>query len=247
MPAVGSAIEYSLMQSSILLRSLLLLLLWSTTLAQTTNLPQAPQPGRDGVYDVAPSVLHKLSSSPEIEIPRELAAYEVSDRVVIALVISPEGSVKKTTIVSGKSSSLKNAANKAIRKWLFAPYLVNGTAVPVRTEIAFDFNNTFDHYRDSNGNTPVHLDEKASHALIVKSVPPFYPPDARTALIQGSVELRVIVGEDGRVRDLHIIRGHPMLAPAAYQAVRQWEFKPYTENGKALSIDTIVTVNFTVS
>jgi periplasmic protein TonB len=58
--------------------------------------------------------------------------------------------------------------------------------------------------------------------------------------------LRVIVGEDGRVHALHIIKGHPMLATAAYNAVRQWEFKPYVENGKTLPVDTKETVTFSI-
>ena len=61
------------------------------------------------------------------------------------------------------------------------------------------------------------------------------------------MELRVIVGMDGRVHALHIIRGHPILATAAYNAVRQWEFKPYVENGKTFPVDTRVTLNFTLS
>jgi outer membrane biosynthesis protein TonB len=57
------------------------------------------------------------------------------------------------------------------------------------------------------------------------------------------VELRVIIGEDGRVHALHIIKGHPMLVPASYNAVRKWEFKPYVENGKTLPVDTNVTIH----
>ena len=56
----------------------------------------------------------------------------------------------------------------------------------------------------------------------------------------------MIVGEDGRVHALHIIKGHPMLAAAAYNAVRQWEFKPYVENGKILPVDTKETVTFSI-
>jgi protein TonB len=69
---------------------------------------------------------------------------------------------------------------------------------------------------------------------------------ARLGGITGAVELRVIVGEDGRVHALHIITGHPLLATAAYNAVRQWEFKPYVENGKTLPVDTNLTVTFSV-
>jgi len=107
---------------------------------------------------------------------------------------------------------------------VFQPYVVNGKPVPVRTEMTFHFENTLDSYREPTGDVPVRLDEGLSHALIVKAVPPQYPEDARMARIQGAVELRAIVGTDGRVHALHIITGHPMLLAAAYNAVRQWEF-----------------------
>jgi protein TonB len=56
--------------------------------------------------------------------------------------------------------------------------------------------------------------------------------------------LRLIIGEDGLVQALHVIQGTPILAAAAYDAVRQWQFKPYVENGKAVPVLTTVTVNF---
>lgn len=222
----------------------LVLLLPSVTFAQTVSLAQPPTRGKDGVYEVAASDIKKLDSSPEVEFPRELSTYELADSVAIAVTVSPEGRVKKAKAVSGTIYALKYAAEQTVKKWAFQPYLVNGTPVPVRTEITFNFDNTFDHYRDANGDIPAHLNETASHALILNSIPPQYPPYARAGNIQGAVELRVIVGEDGRVHALHIIRGHPMLAPAAYEAVRQWEFKPYVENGKTLPVVTKVTVDF---
>ncbi len=215
-------------------------------MAQTSGLANPPKPGADGVYEVATSNLKKLDSSAAVEFPRELSAYEVADTVVIEVTVSAQGSVRKAKAVSGKIPALKDAAEKTVKKWAFEPYMVNGTPVPVRTEITLNFNNTLDHYRDPNGDVPVHLDEKTAQGLIAKNVQPQYPPDARLARIQGAVELRVIVGEDGRVHALHIIKGHPMLAAAAYNAVRQWEFKPYVENGKALPVDTNETVTFSI-
>lgn len=227
--------------------SFLLLLLSSAALAQTTTVTQSPKPGADGVYEVAASDLHKLEPSPKVEFPRELAAYELVDKVVIELTVSPEGKVQKTKIVSGKFDALKNAANKTVKQWSFQPYNVNGTPVPARTRYIFNFENTLDHYREPDGSTPVQLDEDDSHTAIVKSVPPHYPPDALIARIQGEVKLRVIVGEDGRVHALRIVSGHPLFAPAAFNAVRQWEFKPYVQDGKVVPFDTIVTVHFTIS
>ena len=213
----------------------------SVTLAQSVGRP--PTSGTDGIYEVAASEIKRLSSS-NAEFPRELSTYELADSVTVTLTISPEGKVKRAKAVSGKIESLKEAAEKTAKKWVFQPYLVNGAPVPVRTEIVIDFDNTFDRYRDPKGNVPVRLDEKTSRALIVKSVQPNYPPDARVGRITGRVALRVIVGEDGRVLALHIIRGHPMLAPAAYNAVRTWEFRPYVENGKAVPVDTQLNIDF---
>jgi TonB family protein len=215
-------------------------------MAQTAGLAQQPKPGVDGAYEVPVSNLKKLDSSAAVEFPHELSAYEVTDTVAIEVIISPEGKVKKAKAVSGKIDALKEAAEKTAKKWTFEPYLINGTPVPVRTEITFNFNNTLDHYRDPNGDAPVRVDQKTAQGLVTKRVDPQYPPDAHVSHIQGTVELRAIVGEDGRIHALHIIKGHPILAAAAYKAVRQWEFKPYVENGKNLPLDTNLTVTFTM-
>jgi TonB family protein len=190
--------------------------------------------------------LKKLASSPEVEFPRELSAYEITDSIAINVTVSREGRVAKAKVVGGKIDALKEAAEKTLKKWAFEPYLINGIPVPVRTELTFNFSNTLDNYRDPNGDAPVRLEEKTAQALVAKRVEPQYPLEAKTAHIQGKVELRVIVGEDSQVHALHILKGHPTLAVAAYNAVRQWQFKPYVENGKTLPVDTNVTVTFSI-
>lgn len=215
-------------------------------MAQDAGLVHPPKPDKDGVYDVPSSGLKKLDSSAAVEFPRQLSAYEITDTVAIEMIVSPEGTVKKAKAVSGKNEALKEAAEKTVRKWAFEPYLINGTPVPVRSQITVNFKNTLDQYRDPNGDVPVRLDQKTAQGLVAKRVEPEYPADARQGHIQGAVELRVIVGEDSRVHALHIIKGHPMLAAAAYNAVRQWEFLPYVENGKTLPVDTNVTVTFSI-
>jgi protein TonB len=83
--------------------------------------------------------------------------------------------------------------------------------------------------------------------LLQHKVEPQYPPAARAARIQGAVVLKAIIGKDGRVDDLKVISGHPMLAQAALNAVRQWRYKPYYLNGQPVAIDTTITVNFTLA
>lgn len=82
---------------------------------------------------------------------------------------------------------------------------------------------------------------------IVTKVAPAYPPLARQAKIQGAVVLKVQISKSGDVESLQLISGHPILAPAAIEAVKQWKYKPYLLNGEPVEVETSVTVNFTLS
>jgi protein TonB len=93
----------------------------------------------------------------------------------------------------------------------------------------------------------VRVSSRVAQALRVKSVPPHYPKDARAQGIQGSVVLNVVISKDGDVTDLKLTSGHPALAQAAIDSVKQWKYKPYLLNGQAVEVDTQVQVNFTLS
>ena len=82
--------------------------------------------------------------------------------------------------------------------------------------------------------------------LVVKKVPPVYPEAAKKAHIQGEVILRATIGKKGDVENLEIVSGHPQLAPAAIDAVKQWKYRPYMKDGHAVEVETDITVNFTL-
>src|SRR5205809_4917042 len=86
-----------------------------------------------------------------------------------------------------------------------------------------------------------------SQGLLIKKVQPAYPPLARQARIQGTVLLQAQISKEGTIEHLTLISGHPMLAPAAIEAVKQWRYKPYILNGEPVEVDTQITVNFTLS
>jgi len=75
-------------------------------------------------------------------------------------------------------------------------------------------------------------------------VEPSYPPIARAARVQGNVVLKAIIDKAGNIQDLQLVSGHPMLVPAAIEAVRQWHYKPYLLNGQPVEVETTVTVIF---
>jgi len=86
-----------------------------------------------------------------------------------------------------------------------------------------------------------------SQGLLIKKVQPNYPPLARQARIQGTVLLQAEISKDGTIENLRLISGHPMLAPAAIEAVKQWRYKPYLLNGEPVAVETQVQVNFSLS
>ncbi|HET9698234.1 MAG TPA: TonB family protein [Terriglobales bacterium] len=93
----------------------------------------------------------------------------------------------------------------------------------------------------------VRVSQGVSEGLLVHQVRPTYPPLARQARIQGQVVLQAAIGKDGSIQNLRLVSGHPMLAPAAIEAVKQWKYKPYFLNGEPVEVDTQITVNFTLA
>ena len=73
-----------------------------------------------------------------------------------------------------------------------------------------------------------------------------YPLLGQHSRVQGSVVLQAVVGADGSIEDLHVLSGPAILATAAQQAVRQWRFKPYIQNGQPVETKTRITVNFSI-
>ena len=79
---------------------------------------------------------------------------------------------------------------------------------------------------------------------LIHRVEPVYPRIAIQARIAGEVQLEAVVGPDGRVRELQVKSGHPMLVRAAVEAVRQWVFQPTLLNGEPVEVSAPVTVTF---
>ena len=84
--------------------------------------------------------------------------------------------------------------------------------------------------------------EKAKENLITL-VQPDYPPLAKAARIMGIVHASIEVDESGKVVDVKLLSGHPMLAPAALQAIRKWKYKPFEVGGKPVPVRTEVQVS----
>ena len=87
---------------------------------------------------------------------------------------------------------------------------------------------------------------KVAERGLIKHPRPAYPPLAKQARIEGTIVLRVNISAEGKVVKMTAVSGHPILLPAALDAVRQWEYRPFMINGKASAVQTTVQVNFSV-
>lgn len=92
----------------------------------------------------------------------------------------------------------------------------------------------------------VQLSPQTAQSVSV-SVPPNYPLLARQMKVQGAVSLEALISRDGTIQELQILSGPGILATAAREAVKQWHFKPYIQNGQPVETRARITVNFTIS
>jgi protein TonB len=93
----------------------------------------------------------------------------------------------------------------------------------------------------------VRVSSGVAQGNLIHNVKPPYPPLARQARVQGMVVIQAVIGKDGTIQNLRVVSGHPMLAQAALEAVKQWRYKPYYLNGEPVDVDTTINVNFTLS
>ncbi len=97
--------------------------------------------------------------------------------------------------------------------------------------------------RDDKSKAVWFTDEQMK-ARATKKVKPEYPPFARTARIQGSVVLGIIVNEEGKPECIWLISGHPILSGGALEAARQWEFKPVLSKGQKVAFAGTLRINY---
>jgi TonB family protein len=94
---------------------------------------------------------------------------------------------------------------------------------------------------------PIRVGGPVSEPRRIFYVEPKYPEVARRAGISGTVILEVVVGKDGAVKDVQVLRAAPMgLTEAAVEAVRLWRYQPSTLNGKAVEVVLTVTVRYSL-
>ena len=94
---------------------------------------------------------------------------------------------------------------------------------------------------------PLRVTTGVAEANLIRRVMPLYPPLAKSARVQGTVEFTAVISKEGTIENLRLVRGHPLLVEAAREAVLQWKYRPTLLNGQPVEMVTDILVNFTLS
>src|SRR5262245_15359617 len=76
---------------------------------------------------------------------------------------------------------------------------------------------------------------------------PIYPEVAKRMQAAGSVQVQVLISEEGRVIEATAVSGHPLLRSAAADAARKWVFKPTKLNGIPVKVQSVLTFVFALT
>jgi protein TonB len=174
-----------------------------------------------------------LFANPEVSTDQAQPASAAPVTVPVQAAPTPAPSEPKPSTVSTPAPSLPAAK----------PVVTEHKARPVRT-----FKAEVIHHENPAGV----VDNAAQRAPLAVAPAPEqaavtqYPLLDSSMRVQGSVVLQAMISADGAIEDLHVVSGPAILGSAARQAVLQWRFKPYLENGRAVETQATITVNFTI-
>jgi periplasmic protein TonB len=90
----------------------------------------------------------------------------------------------------------------------------------------------------------IRISQGVTQGMVIRKVEPAYPKLALSARVTGVVQLKAIISRDGQIKELQVVSGHPILVPAALDAVKQWRYRPYLLNGEPVEVETNITVTF---
>jgi len=116
------------------------------------------------------------------------------------------------------------------------------TTVTTKVQIA-----TAEPASSSQDKKPIRIGGNVQAARLVNRVQPQYPEIARREHLQGTVRLHAIIGKDGSISNLVVLKGYCSLAKASIEAVKNWRYSPTLLLGQPVEVDTTIDVIFALN
>jgi TonB family protein len=180
--------------------------------------------------------------------PEKARQAQVEGVVILEARTDERGNVEDVMVLRSVPA-LDQAAIDAVKQWKYEPMLVNGKPQKVVFDVTVRFMlkpGDKEQALDKFAQGAVKAEGTIEPPMLIKSVDPVYPPEARKAGVEGVVILSAKTDATGHVQDVMILRSVPLLNQAAIDAVRQWVYEPYLQNGKPTPIVFTVTVIFKI-
>jgi len=91
----------------------------------------------------------------------------------------------------------------------------------------------------NDSDVPVCIQDYAAGSNLVRKVDPAFAGPKFT-----SIPTRIVIGKNGRVKQVHVISAFPAQAQSVKDALAQWEFKPYWADGQPREVETGLMFSF---
>jgi len=166
--------------------------------------------------------------------------------VAMDVKVDTAGAVSHVKVLSG-DPVLARAAEQAVGKWKYHPVTVGQHAIAVNGNVLLTFDPAKNPPVREGGEWPFRaVTCSGTQEQLLHRVEPEYPKVAKAAHVQGDVVLDILIDKEGKVSDLKVVSGHPLLIQSAMDAVRQWRYRPYIIGGEPVAVDGRVTVKFQI-
>ncbi len=213
-----------------------------------SRMKQAPasQGAAPGRIRVAPGIQHAmLVFRPHPVYPEEARKARIEGTVRFRVVIGGDGTVKTATLLSGHPA-LVQAAQAALVQYRYRPTLLNGEPAEVDTEVEVPFVLQAENPPQAQVRSLKELlAEGGTHPVPIRKVEPEFSREARAARHDGSVDLEILIDEQGVVREARVLREAGLgLDQKAIEAVLQWKFKPAEKDGRPVPVWARVEMHF---
>lgn len=196
--------------------------------------------------------------------PPEALQAKISGDVILAVLYSTRGEVTWCGRILGDPILVKTAM-QAVAQWKFKPIKEQGKEIRGITYVGFDF-----HASEARILTyfPFGIWEESPESTLTSGKPavarvrvrsgvvagtkvggpnPVYPATAKHDRVQGAVVLRAVIDKQGHISMLQVMQSpREDLSISSIEAVKKWQYKPYTLEGQAVEVETTITVNYTL-
>lgn len=224
-------------------------LLSPSQLAQPVARPlQNSGPPANPPVDSRPVILYKV----EPVYPEQASNARHQGTVVLSALAGADAQFHDMKVLRSLGLGMDEAALEAVKQWKFKPAMQNGQPVDYQVNIEVNFRLpgsaqlaqavAAQPLQNSGAAADPAVDTKP---VLLYKREPVYPEEARKAGRQGTVVLSVMIGADAQVHNMKVTHSLGLgMDEAALEAVKQWKFKPATQNGQPVDYQVNLEVNF---